>query len=438
MKTTVASGSDQAAVLYGAAIFAQAQKKAGTFRGMTGKKPTMAEVEGKIGKQQTDPGMPIVEIYDLAHTAGETVKMDCIDIVTQKPIMGSRNAQGRGAALSFSAMDVSINQWTFPVSAGDNMSQQRTTHELKKLARATAVGLAARYFEQRTLVHLAGARGQADGSDWVVPLQFAAGASSGGDADFAEIMVNDVKAPTYNRHFIVNGNDIIQGGAVGSHALLSIDSTDTLKLTHLDQLRNVIDNLDLTLQPIQISDDPAAGDDPMWCMLVPANVYSALLQEGSLRAFQQNAVNRAALGSKHPLFRGEVGMWNGILVKKIQRAIRFNPSDYVNVIGSAGEAAGTETAIQVNTALTAGYAVERCILLGAQALANAYGKDSKSGTHYSWAEAKDNFDRDIEYAVYGIEGAAKVRFNVPDGTGNKVPTDNGVIVLDVAAKKAVA
>lgn len=434
MPTNIPAGSAQAAMIYGAALFAQAQKKTGTFRSLTGKKPSTAEVENKLGKQQTDPGMPIVEIYDLTKTAGDTARMDCIDIVTQKPIMGSRNAEGKGAALSFSNMDVSINQWTFPVSAGDNMSQQRTPHELRRLARATAIGLAARYFEQRTLVHLAGARGQANGADWVVPLQFADGASSGGDADFAEIMVNSVKAPTYNRHYVVDGNDLIAGG----QQLASIDSTDTLKLTHIDQLRNIIDNLDLTLQPVQIADDPAAGDDPLWVMYVPANVYSALLQEGSLRAFQQNAVNRAALGSKHPLFRGEVGMWNGIVVKKMTRAIRFNPGDYTNIITSANAATATESAQQVNAALTAGYAVERCILLGAQALANAYGKDSKSGTHYSWAEKLHNFEREPEFAVFGVEGSSKVRFSVPDGTGAKIPTDHGVIVLDVACKKAVA
>lgn len=335
--------------------------------------------------------------------------------------------------MSFSNMDVKIDQWTFPVNAGGRMSQQRTVHDLRKLARAQAVGLAARYFEQRTLVQLAGARGQANGNDWVVPLQFASGASSGGDADFADIMVNPVLAPTYNRHYVVNGTGLTQGGA----QLASIASTDDLTLGHIDQLRNIIDNLDLTLQPVQIADDPAAGDEPMWVMLCPANVYSQLLTEGSLRAFQQNAINRAAYGSKHPLFRGEVGMWNGILVKKMSRAVRFLPSDYTNIITSANAATATESAQQVNASLTAGYGVERCILMGAQALACAYGKDAASGTHYSWAEKLHNFEREPEFAVFGVEGSTKVRFNVPDANGAKVPTDHGVIAVDVAAKQSV-
>jgi N4-gp56 family major capsid protein len=432
-QTNVASGSAQSALIYGAALFAQTQKKAGTFRNMVGPKPSLAEVDGKLSKLQSDPGMPIVEIQDLSKTAGDTARLDCIDIATAKPIMGDRNAEGRGTSMSFSNMDVKIDQWTFPVNAGGRMSQQRTVHDLRRLARSQAVGLAARYFEQRTLVHLAGARGQASGNDWVVPLQFASGASSGGDADFADIMVNTLLAPTYNRHYVVNGTALTQGGA----QLASIASTDDLTLAHIDQLRNIIDNLDLTLQPVRIPDDPAAGDEPMWGMLCPPNVYSQLLTEGSLRAFQQNAVNRAAYGSKHPLFRGEVGMWNGILVKKMSRAIRFLPSDYTNIITSANAATATESAQQVNSGLTAGYGVERCILMGAQALANAYGKDSASGTHYSWAEKLHNFEREPEFAVFGVEGASKVRFNVPDSSGVKIPTDHGVIVVDVAAKLSV-
>lgn len=430
-QTNVASGSNQAALIYGAALFAQTQKKAGTFRNMVGPKPTASEVDEKLGKQQSAPGMPIVEIMDLTKTAGDQARMDCIDVATAKPIMGDRNAEGRGTPMSFSNMDVKIDQWTFPVNAGGRMSQQRTVHDLRKLARAQAVGLTSRYFEQRTLVHLAGARGQADSNDWVVPLQFASGASSGGDADFSDIMVNPVLAPTYNRHYVVNGTGFTQGG----QQLGSIASTDDLTLDHIDQLRNIIDNLDFSLQPVRIADDPAADDEPMWVMLTPANVYSQLLTSGALRAFQQHAINRAAFGSKHPLFRGEVGMWNGILVKKMQRSVRFLPSDYSKIITSANAATATETAQQINSGLTASYGVERCILLGAQALATAYGKDAASGTHYSWAEKLHNFEREPEFAVFGVEGSTKVRFNVPDSTGTKIPTDHGVIVVDVACKQ---
>lgn len=422
-QTNVASGSPQSALVYGAALFAQVQKKTGTFRNMVGPKPSGAEVDAKLSKQQSDPGMPIVEINDLTKTAGDTARMDCIDVATMKPIMGDKNAEGKGVGMSFSKSDISIDQWTFPVNAGGRMSQQRTAHDLRKLARAQAVGLAARYFEQRTLVQLAGARGAANGADWVIPLS--------SDADYADIMINPVLAPSYNRHYVINGTGLTQGGA----QLASISSTDDLTLAHIDQLRNIIDNLDLSLQPVRIADDPAADDEPMWVMLCPPNVYSQLLSEGSLRAFQQNAINRASFGSKHPLFRGEVGMWNGILVKKMSRSVKFLPGDVIKHVASANAASATETDVTVNPGLTAGYGVERCLLLGAQALGIAYGKDAKSGTHYSWAEKLHNFEREPEFAVFGVEGSAKVRFAVPDDAGRKIPTDHGVIAVDVAAKQ---
>lgn len=434
-QTSVPAGSPQAALIYGAALFAQAQKKTGTFRNMVGGKPTGAEVDAKLSKQQSDPGMPIVEVMDLTKTAGDAARMDCIDIATAKPIMGDRNAEGKGVSMSFSNMDVKIDQWTFPVSAGGRMSQQRVVHDLRKLARAQAVGLTARYFEQRTLVHLAGARGQANGADWVVPLQFATGANTGGDPDFSEIMVNPLLAPTFNRHYVVKGTTLVQGGQQLADA--SIATTDDLELGHIDQLRNIIDNLDLTLQPIRISDDPAADDEPLWVMLCPPNVYSQLLTSGALRSFQQNAINRASFGSKHPLFRGEVGMWNGILVKKMNRTIRFAAGDYVKIITQANAATATETSVAVHANVSAGYAVERCILMGAQALCTAYGKDAASGTHYSWAEEWHNFAREPEFAVFGVEGSTKVRFNVPDESGTKIPTDHGVIVVDVVCKQSV-
>lgn len=432
-QTNVPSGGPQSALIYGAALFAQAQKKTGTFRNMVGAKPTAGEVDAKLSKQQSDPGMPIVEVYDLTKTAGDAARMDCIDIATAKPIMGDRNAEGKGVAMSFSNCDVKIDQWTFPVNAGGRMSQQRTAHDLRKLARSQAVGLTARYFEQRTLVQLAGARGQASGADWVVPLQFASGSSSGGDADFGDIMVNPVLAPTFNRHYVVSGDTLVQGG----QQLASIADTDDLTLAHIDQLRNIIDNLDLTLQPVRISDDPAADDEPLWVMLCPPNVYSQLLVSGQIRSFQQNAINRASFGSKHPLFRGEVGMWNGILVKKMSRSIRFMANDNVKVITSANAATATETNQAVNGSLAGTHGVERCILLGAQALATAYGKDAASGTHYSWAEELHNFQREPEFAVFGVEGSTKVRFNVPNAAGTKIPTDHGVIVVDVAARQSV-
>lgn len=301
------------------------------------------------------------------------------------------------------------------------MSQQRTRHNLREIALAQLSGYFPRLDTQESLVHLAGARGSQVGTDWTIPLQSA--------VNFSSVMVNPVKAPTFNRHFVVNGVNLTQGG----QQLASIVSTDVLKIAHLDNLRKRLDDMDQPLQSVKLAGDRAAQTSKMWVFLATPNQYSLLLTEGSLRAFQQNAVNRAAyLDTRHPLFAGEVGMWNGILVIKNERAIRFLPGDTTKVITSGNAATATETDQAINGALTAGYAVERGLLLGAQALGIAYGKTRISGLQFGWKEHWYNFESNLEVMGEKVCGKAKVRLSMDDGTGVKVPTDFGVIAVDSA------
>lgn len=424
-QTTISANSPQAARLIGVALFTQTQQQNTKLRMMAGPKPTMAEVGDKVSKQQSSSSMPLIEIYDLANTAGQSATVDCFNILSAQPIMGSKNAQGLGTPLSFSNMELGLNQWTFPVSGGDNLSQQRTTIQLRELARLSAPGLVSRYWEQRHFIHAAGARGSQMSNDWTIPLE--------SDLNYGAVMINPVKAPTFNRHYVVSGTDLIQGG----QQLGSISSTDSLKLIHLDGLRNIIDTLPFTLQSVKYDSDYAAVDSSMWVYFAPPGQFSSLLQEGALRTFQANAKDRATYfkDNRHPLFAGECGMWNGILVIKQTRAvIRFLRGDSTNIVTAANATTATESAQTVNGALTAGYEVQRGILMGAQALACVYGRDSRSGTHYSWSEVDLNHGRDKEFAVYGIEGSAKIRFDVPNEFGVRIPTDNGIIVVDAATK----
>jgi len=423
-ETNISKSNPIVAKLYGTAVFKGMEKQAGFFRKMVGKRPTEKEAIDTIGKLQTSPGMPIVEIMDLATTAGQKVGMDCIDVSTGKAIMGDRDAEGKGSAISFSHMEMGIDQWTFVVDAGGKMSQQRTETSLRNVAKAQAQGKAAKFFDQRTLVHLAGARGDNNSADWVVPLA--------SDPDFADVMVNDVKAPTYNRHLVVDGSTLVQGGA----QLASVDTTDSLKLDHIDQLSKMIDSMEFPLQPVRIDGDES--DEPFYILALTPGAYNDLLTEGVLRQFQQHAIQRAQAGNllQHPLFRGNAVMWNNIMFKKLNRWVSFNGGSAVKHVTAGNAATATETDVTVNS-IAGTHQVDRCLLLGAQALGCAYGKDSASGYHYSWGERKYNFDRAIEFAAFGIDGMAKVRFGVPDGNGNKVPTDHGVFALDVVTSKGI-
>ena len=417
-ETNVASGSSIAVKHYSAALFANTLKGTSAMENMMG--PVDVSATEKMAGQ-TQPGMPIVRIDNLMKSAGEIVTLDLVDTVSGEPLMGDVNREGKGSTLSFSSMEIKIDLASKVIDAGGSMSQQRTKHNLREIALAQLSGYFPRLDTQESLVHLAGARGSQQGTDWTLPLQSA--------ANFASIMVNPVKAPTYNRHFVVNGAALTPGG----QQLGSIVSTDQLKLVHLDLLRKRIDDMDQPLQSVKLPGDKAASTSKLWVLVATPNQYSVLLTEGALRSFQQAAINRAAfMDSRHPLFAGEVGMWNGILVIKNERAVRFMPGDTTKIITAGNAPTATETDQTVNASLTAGFAVERGLLLGAQALGVAYGKTKVSGMQYGWKEHWYNFESNLEVMGEKVCGKSKIRLAINDGTGTKVPTDFGVIAVDSA------
>lgn len=429
-QTNIPAGSPLARKVFGAALFARTIQAPSWLTNLTGPAPKQSDAEAKL-KGQTVKDMPVVRVTDLSKTAGQTISVDCFDTIGGKPLMGDVNAEGKGEALSSSSMDISINLTTKVVDAGSKMSQQRTLHDLRGIAMANLAGYFPRLQNQLALTHMAGARGTMQGKDWVLPLQT--------DSDFAAIAVNTVKAPTYNRHYVVDtastGN-LIQGGA----QLGSVDSTDLWTLAHIDSLSLLLDDMTVPLNPVKIGDDPAADDEPLKgiLFLTPRqwnDIKTSTASGNNWRTFLQNAWNRKSYGSKHPLFSGEPGMWNGILVKVLPRyTVRFLPNDNTNIITSANRYTATESVQAVNSGLTAGYGVERAILVGAQALGNVFGKNQSSEYFFSWLENKYNFERSLEVAGDCMGGMSKLRFNFSDGAGNIEPTDNGVIVIDSAVK----
>jgi len=429
MQTNVPAGSALARKIFGAALFARSIQAPTWLTNLTGPAPKQSDAEAKL-KGQTARDMPVVRVTDLSKTEGETISVDAFDTISGKPLMGDVNAEGKGEKLSSSSMDIKIDLSTKVVDAGGKMSQQRTLHNLRGIAMAQLAGYFPRLQNQVALVHMAGARGSMTGKDWVVPLE--------SDADFANIMINAVKAPTYNRHFVIDSTSLVQGGL----QLGSIDSADVWTLDHVDALSLMLDDMEVPLQPVKLADDPAANDEPIKAVLylTPrqwAQIKTSTSTTNNWRTFLQNAWNRKSYGTKHPLFSGEPGMWNGILVRVLpaRATVRFNPSDSTKVVLVANRYTATETDQTVNASLTAGYAVERALVLGAQALGNVYGKNQSSEYFFSWHERKYNFERSLEVAGDCMGGMGKIRFKFNDGAGNLEPTDNGIIVIDSAIKK---
>jgi N4-gp56 family major capsid protein len=339
--------------------------------------------------------------------------------------MGDVNAEGKGSKLNSSTQEIKIDLMTKVVDAGGKMSNQRTVHNLRGIAMAQLAGYFPRLKDQQAIVHLAGARGSMTGKDWVLPTDA---------TQLAEVMVNTVKAPTYNRHFVVDSvNTLVAGGLQTA----SLDANDVWTLDTVDALSVMLDDMEFPLQSVKIADDPAANDDLIKGILYLTprqwNQIKTATSGNVWRTFLQNAWNRKSYGSKHPLFSGEPGLWNGLLIRQLPRwTIRFNAADSYKYVAVANKLTETESTGTIPT--VSGCAVERAILLGAQALADVYGKNANSGYYFSWHERPYNFDRALEVAGDCMGGMAKLRFNLLDGNGDLTPTDNGVIAIDSIVK----
>lgn len=427
--TAVGKGNALANKQFSKALSAMAVRHPTPLASLTGPMPSHDDAMRKL-KQQTTTEMPVVRVDELAKGPGDVVQVDCAHVVKLRAVMGDQNAEGKGAALKYSSKDITLDMATIPVSAGGKMTAQRTAHNMRLNALAQLKSGIPRFRWQRSLAFLAGARGKQDGTDWVLPLAT--------DPEFAEMMVNPIKAPSYNRHWVVNGGTLTQGGL----QLQSVATTDVMKLAHLDEFAAIWDEMTIKMAPLQIPGDPAAGDDPIKGILyVDPLVWDQLVTETTagynIRTFEQNAMKRASYDglSKHPLFAGSPLFWNGVLIRKMQYAVRFDASDSFQYVAVANRLTGAETAGTIAAGLSTTHQVARSIFMSAQALAVVSGGNQTSEETYSLLETRTNFNRNLELAgeIMGVE--EKLRWALPNAAGDLEVTDFGVAVIDCVVRK---
>lgn len=379
--------------------------RANSFKNkMTGKAPKDSDASRKLKAVTTAAGMPIVDIRDLSKGAGDTASYDIVDILTGKPVMGDKRLSGKMMSMKFATQQIRIDQARGGVDPGGRMSRKRTLHDLRMLSMANLQGWNVRHWDNLTLVHLAGARGFQGGKDWgSVPLE--------SDPDFAEIVVNAVMPPTYNRRFIT-------GSGLGKAVSSALDNTDKLDLDAIDGLRTEIDESEYPLQGVQLEGDDSDDEDPLYILRVSPTGYQQLrdtVTDKDWNTLVSSAVTRASI-SKHPLFRNGDLLWRNILIKKTRRSVRFRTGDAVREYAADGTTLNT---------VAAPVGFDRALLLGAQALAWAYGSDEQSGYHLAWHEEKTDHGNRVEVSTSVMCGARKLTFDL-----DNVLTDHGVVALD--------
>lgn len=422
-QTAVVQGSPQDLKLQSVGLFAaNLQRKTG-FNRMSGPMSKQTDAEGNI-RGVSSSHRPIVRVQDLSVKAGGEVTFDLINPLKATPIMGDEMASGKGSKMSFSNDTLRINQARFPISAGGQMTQQRTPHQLRSLAQEQARSIFERFTDQACQVHLAGARGFHNDINWCVPLA--------ADPKFSSVMVNTVRAPSRNRHFISTGSGIEQVVA-GSNAI-TIATTDVFNADVVDSIATWLDGMSIPLPSVIFDNDEQASDAPLRVLMVSAEQYNSFVQSTNFRTYQAQAMARGQQAKNNPVFMGDALLWRGILIIKQPRPIRFYAGDPINWCASTTASTETTTDL-VPSAFGTTYAVDRAILLGGQALAEGYGKHNRSLGSFFTEEEWSNFHNDYEYLIGEIAGRSKIRFLVDHGESLQY-TDNGVAVFDTAVRLA--
>lgn len=418
-KTHAGYGDKTNMVQQAVGLFATHMQRNSTLNRLTGKMPKGVAGANATLRKQTTQHMPIVRCQDLSKGRGDEVTFHLLNPVGAKPIMGSRYAEGRGTGISLSEDKLRVNQARFPLDLGDTMTTIRSPVEFRAVGRPIAQNLMDRYVDQSLLVHMAGARGFHNNIEWVVPTT--------ADADFTDIMVNPVKAPSKNRHFIVDA-DAVTAFKVNAGEV-DIATTDIFKMDTVDSMRTVLDQIPLPPPIVKFEGDKAADDSPLRVWMVSPAQYNKFAADPSFRQFQASAMARASQACQHPLFMGEAGLWNGFLIIKMPRAIRFYAGDPIKYCASA--TSETESSATVPAAFGTTHAIDRSIILGGQAVAEALAASDKSGIPFFWSEKELDHGDKAELLIGSIRGVSKVRFEVDTDEGKEI-TDYGITVVDTA------
>ena len=418
-KTNAAYGDKTNMVQQAVGLFATHMQRNSTLNRLTGKMPKGTAGANATLRKQTTQHMPIVRCQDLGKGRGDEVTFHLLNPVGAKPIMGSRYAEGRGTGISLTEDKLRVDQARFPLDLGNAMTSIRSPVEFRAVGRPIAQNLMDRYVDQSLLVHMAGARGFHNNIEWVVPTT--------ADADFADIMVNPVKAPTKNRHYLVDADAVtpfkVNAGDV------DITTADIFKMDTVDSMRTVLDQIALPPPIVKFEGDKAADDSPLRVWMVSPAQYNKFAADPQFRQFQASAMARASQAGQHPLFLGEAGLWNGFLIIKMPKPIRFYAGDAIKYCASHTSEAESSALVPASFSTT--HAIDRSIILGGQAIAEALASSDKSGIPFFWSEKELDHGDKAELLIGAIRGVSKVRFEVDTGEGKQL-TDYGVTIVDTA------
>jgi N4-gp56 family major capsid protein len=324
--------------------------------------------------------MPIQVVKDLESTAGDKVSFDLVMQLKMQPVEGDTPLTGKEEDLKFYSDDILINQMRGGVNTGGRMTQKRTIHQLREIARVRQSEWWSRVFDELFFMYLSGLRGS--NADYIFPTSYAGFAGNAFNApDTEHLLMPGTKIKTT----IAAGDTITLGlidKAVAMASMMGGGTGGTPKI-----------------QPILIN-----GEKHFVLLMNPWQVYDLRQTTGGSGWLDIQKAAAAAEGRKNPIFQGGLGMYNNVVLHEHQAVIRM--ADY-------GNPATVEAA--------------RALFMGVQAAVIAFGSKG-NGLRFGWYEEERDSGNQVVISTHSIFGISKVQFNAKDF---------GIMAIDTAAKQPV-
>lgn len=319
---------------------------------------------------------PIQRLTELENESGESISYDLSMQLTGQPTEGDTVLEGREEDLKFYTDKVFIDQARHAVSTGGRMTKKRTLHNLRDTAKKRLSEWWARLFDEMIFIYLSGARGA--NTDYILPT------------DYTGFANNTVTAPD-TAHLMYAGS--VTKGTMTADNKLALSDIDRA-VTKADMMGGGTQGIP-QIRPINFE-----GEETFVLVMNPQQAEDLRTATTTGAWLDIQKALATAVGKASPIFKGGLGLHNGVVLHKHKGCVRF--TDY----GASSDV----------------YAA-RALFMGMQAGVIAFG--SPGGKfRFDWVEESKDYGNQLNVETHTIFGVKKATFN---------SLDFGVIAIDSAA-----
>jgi len=320
---------------------------------------------------------PIQMLSDLESDSGDKIGFDLSVQLKMQPVEGDNELEGNEEDLKFYTDSVLIDQMRAGVNGGGRMTRKRTVHDLRQVARRRQSEWWGRAFDELFFMYLSGSMGT--GAGWLFPSTYQGFAG------------NPLQAPDSDHILYAGGTAPGNMASPGSKmTTIMIDKAVALAETMGGGTEEIPQ-----IQPVKID-----GEDHYCLVMHPFAAFDLRTATGTADWLEIQKAAAGAEGQKSPIFKGSLGMHNGVVLHKHKNVVRFN-----------------------NYGSGLNLAACRNLFMGEQAAVCAFGS-SGNNLRFDWHEETRDNGNQLVISTSSIFGVKKTRFN---------GKDYGVVAIDSLA-----